>query len=96
MKNMKKKIKEMKEEKRDNSNNELVPYSNINTHCDSDCHSNCHLDCKCIKAYDSCIKYEQKGWTTKTNKCKVCGSMKKYHTKDNKKWEYKVEKINVH
>ena len=22
--------------------------------------------------------------------------MKKYHTKDNKKWEYKVEKINVH
>jgi len=21
--------------------------------------------------------------------------MKKYHTKDNKKWEYKVEKINV-
>ena len=36
MKNMKKKIKEMKEEKKDNSNYELVPYSNINTHCDSD------------------------------------------------------------
>ena len=31
-----KKIKEMKEEKKDNSNYELVPYSNINTHCDSD------------------------------------------------------------
>ena len=48
----------MKEGKKDNSNYELVPYSNINTHCDSDWHFNCHLDCKCIKAYDSCIKYE--------------------------------------
>ena len=36
MKNMKKKIKEMKKEKRDNSHYELVPYSNIITHCDSD------------------------------------------------------------
>ena len=91
-----KKIKEMKEKKRDNSHYELVDTSNINTHCDSDCHSNCHLNCNCYKAYESCKKYEWKGWQTKTNKCKVCGHMKKYHTKENKKWEYKVEYISYY
>ena len=91
-----KKIKEMKEKKRDNSHYVLVHTSNINTRCDSDCHYNCHLNCKCAKAYDSCIKYEWKGWTKNENKCKVCGHMKKYHSKDYNKWEYKVEKINFY
>ena len=91
-----KKIEEMKKETRDNSHYELIYTSNINTHCDSDCHSNCHLDCKCAKAYESCKKYEWKGWKTKTNKCKECGHMKKYHTKENKKWEYKSEVIRIY
>ena len=86
----------MKEKKRDNSHYVLVHTSNINTRCDSDCHYNCHLNCKCAKAYNSCIKYEWKGWTKNENKCKECGHMKKYHSKDYNKWEYKVEKINFY
>ena len=87
-----KEIKKMKEKKRNNSHYELVYTSNINTRCDN-CHRNCHLNCNCYKAYESCKMYEWKGWKTKTNKCKECGHMKKYHTKENKKWEWKNEVI---
>ena len=73
----------------DDSKWELVSSSQLNTHCDLQvCHANCHLNCDCCKAFESCKTYNWSGWKTKTNTCKNCGHQKKYHTKENKKWEF--------
>ena len=95
IKNREKSIKDnensLRNETVDDSKWELVSSSELNTHCNlQDCHQNCHLNCNCYKTFESCITYYWSGWKTGTNTCKNkdCGHQKRYHTKENKKWEY--------